>query len=68
MSIKILLKLDKNIITISSLQDETDEKAFWLSKTPQERIEAIEIIRQIVYGYDPTTIRLQRILEITEQA
>jgi hypothetical protein len=68
MSIKKLLKIDKNAISIASLEDETDEKAYWLSKTPQERMEAIEVMRQIIYGYDPATTRLQRVLEITEQA
>ena len=65
---KKLPKLDKNKITIASIYDETDEIAYWLSKTPQERMEAIEVMRQIIYGYDPTTTRLQRVLEITEQA
>jgi len=68
MSNKNLPKLDKNALSIASLQDETDEKAFWFSKTPQERIQAIEVMRQIIYGYDPATTRLQRVLEITEQA
>jgi hypothetical protein len=31
-------------------------------------MEAIEVMRQIIYGYDPATTRLQRVLEITEQA
>ncbi|PKO05927.1 MAG: hypothetical protein CVU41_09515 [Chloroflexi bacterium HGW-Chloroflexi-3] len=61
-------KLDKNTITISSINAESDEIAYWYSKTPQERMEAIEVMRQIIYGYDPATTRLQRVLEITEQA
>jgi hypothetical protein len=63
---KKLPKLDKNKITIASIHDETDEIAYWLSKTPQERFEAIEVMRQIIYGYDPTSTRLERVLEITE--
>ena len=59
-------KLDKNKITISSIHEESDEVAYWHSKTPQERMEAIEVMRQIIYGYDPATTRLQRVLEITE--
>ncbi|MCP5100981.1 MAG: hypothetical protein GY943_35980 [Chloroflexi bacterium] len=60
-------EIDKNAITISSLQDASDEVAYWQQKTPLERLEALEMMRQIVYGYDPTTIRLQRVLEITER-
>jgi len=52
-------KLDKKTITISSIHDESDEVAYWYSKTPQERMEAIEVMRQIIYGYDPATTRLQ---------
>jgi hypothetical protein len=63
---KKLAKLDNNKITISSIQDETDEIAYWLSKTPQERMEAIELMRQIVYGYDPATTRIQRVFEIAD--
>jgi hypothetical protein len=61
-----LPKLDKKTITISSLHEEGDEIAYWHSKTPQERMEAIEVMRQIIYGYDPATTRLQKVLEITE--
>ena len=67
MSIKGIPKLDKNIISIASLKDETDEKVYWFLKTPQERIAAMEVMRKIIYGYDPTTTRLQRVFEITEQ-
>jgi hypothetical protein len=61
-----LPKLDKKAITISSLREESDEVAYWHSKTPQERMEAIEVMRQIIYGYDPASTRLQRVLEIVD--
>jgi hypothetical protein len=40
---------------------------FWLRKTPQERCAGIEALRQMFYGYDPTTARVQRVLEIVER-
>jgi hypothetical protein len=61
-----ILKVDKKSFSVSSLSDESDDKAYWLSKTPHERLIATELMRQINYGYDPTTARLQRILEIAE--
>ncbi len=61
-----LPKLDKKAITISSLLEVSDEVAYWHSRTPQERMEAIEVMRQIIYGYDPATTRLQRVLEIVD--
>lgn len=58
--------MDKTAFSVTSLLDESDEKAYWLSKTPHERLEAMELMRQINYGYDPTTARLQRVLEIAK--
>ena len=61
-------KMDKTAFTIASLFDPSDEKQYWLSKTPAERLEALETMRQIIYGYDPNTTRLQRVLEIAERS
>lgn len=61
-----LYKIDRSAFSIGSIHDGGDEKAYWISKSPQERIQAIEIMRKIIYGYDPSTERLQRFFEITE--
>jgi hypothetical protein len=45
--------------------DQSDEKSYWLSKTPYKRLEAVELMRRIFYGYDPSGTRLQRVLEVT---
>jgi hypothetical protein len=45
--------------------DQADKKSYWLSKTPYERLEAVELMRQVAYGYDPSGTRLQRVLEVT---
>ena len=61
-------KLDRTAFSVVSLEEaDEDEMAYWLSKTPYERLDALETLRQIFYGYDPTTARLQRVLEITER-
>jgi len=60
------LLLDRSALAIAALSDENDEKAYWLSKTPAERLEALELMRQILYGYDPSSTRLQRVLEVDE--
>jgi len=59
-------RIDKSALSIGSLSDKSDEKEYWLAKTPAERLEAVELMRQILYGYDPSTTRLQRVLEIDE--
>ncbi len=61
------LKIDKKALSVASLLEPSDEKAYWLSRTPYERLQAAELMRQIVYGYDPSTTRLQRVLEIAER-
>jgi len=60
-------KLDKTAFTIGDLKNEGDDKNYWLSKTPQERLLAVEIMREILYGYDPSASRLQRVFEIAER-
>ncbi len=60
------IRMDKTAFSVSSLDDESDEKQYWLSKTPVERLYGVEIMRQMIYGYDPLTARLQRFFEIAE--
>jgi hypothetical protein len=58
------VKVDRKVFSVVSFLEPSDERAYWLSKTPYERLQAAELMRQIVYGYDPSTTRLQRVLEI----
>ena len=58
-------KMDKSVLSVTPLSEESDEKAYWHSKTPHERLEAVELMR-LTYGYDPTTTRLQRVLEVAQ--
>ncbi|MCY3720620.1 hypothetical protein F4X88_13565 [Candidatus Poribacteria bacterium] len=61
-------KMDKATFSVLSSFEKADEadKTYWHSKTPQERLEALELMRQINYDYDPVTDRLQRVLEVAE--
>jgi hypothetical protein len=59
-------RLDRSAFQIAALDEDAEERAYWRSKSPAERMEALELMRQIVYGYDPATTRLQRVLEIAE--
>ena len=36
-------KLDRTTFSVGSVFDESDEKVYWLSKTPEEWLEAIEL-------------------------
>jgi hypothetical protein len=59
-------RIDKSAVSVAKLTDRSDERAHWPQKTPLERLEALEFLRQIMYGYDPATTRLQRVLEVIE--
>ena len=63
-----LPKLDRSAFSARELYEPDDEKSYWLQKTPQERLEALEQMRQILYGYDPATTRLQRVLTVTQRS
>ena len=59
-------KVDRTRLVISALTDESDEKAYWLTCLPQERLAQVEFLRQINYGTQASA-RLQRVLEITQR-
>ena len=57
--------MDKKTLKISSIH-EADDHNYWAKKPYLERIEALEQLRRIIFGYDPSTERLQRTLTITQ--
>ena len=42
------------------------EDRYWKDRSYSERLEALEQLRRIVFGYDPSATRLQRTITITE--
>ncbi len=58
--------LDRTALMLTSHADNSDD-AYWQSRTPQERIEAVEMLRRLNYGLDATSSRLQRLLEVVER-
>lgn len=61
-------RIDRRAFSIVSLHEQDEEeKRYWRAKTPHERLEALELTRQMLYGYDPATTRLQRVLEVVDR-
>jgi hypothetical protein len=58
--------VDRSAFRLDSLTSEPDDGAYWRSRTPLERLQALELLRQIHYGYDPASERLQRVFEVVE--
>jgi hypothetical protein len=61
-------KIQRKAFAVASVFDDSDQKHYWLSKTPGQRLKAVELMRQIIYGYDPSTERLQRVFEVTQRS
>jgi hypothetical protein len=59
-------KMDKSAFSVVQLNDADDELSYWLTRTPLERLHAIELIRQTLYGYSYPAPRLQRVLTVAQ--
>ena len=57
--------MDKKEFAIGSLCDNPG-RDFWKKKSHMERLAALEQLREIIFGYDPSTARLQRTITITQ--
>ena len=59
-------RLDKSRFEISRLQD-VDSQNGWMHRTHAERLEGLEILRQIWHPYDPDTARLPRVYTVIKR-
>ncbi|NUN97372.1 MAG: hypothetical protein HUU16_14500 [Candidatus Omnitrophica bacterium] len=61
-------RVDRTKLTFASLDDPSDEKEYRSTKTVEERLQAVEMMRRMAYGEGAVTARLQRVLEIVERS
>jgi hypothetical protein len=59
------IRMDRSVISVLGTRTPSDAKAYWKTRTMEERLAALELTRQILNGYDPDTTRFERVLEIT---
>jgi hypothetical protein len=57
--------MNKKLFQITSIRAGND-RDYWKQKSYEERLEALELLRRIIFGYDPSTTRLQRTITITQ--
>ena len=57
-------RMDKSTLSVGSISEELDDKEYWHAKTPQERLQAVALMRQINYGYDPTPLDFKEFLKL----
>jgi hypothetical protein len=48
-------------------QAEQDDRAYWRSKSPQERMAALEMLRRVAYSCGPTASGLRGPVEVVER-
>jgi hypothetical protein len=56
-------RLDRSAFSIVPLDEQDDDGAYWQTRTPEERMRALEYMRRMAYG-DAATARLQRVLSV----
>lgn len=59
-------RLDRTVTSLGSLDaSDAERRAYWHSRTPEERLRYVEHLRRMNYGRAATE-RLQRVLELVE--
>lgn len=72
-----MLRLDRTVTRKTTLHADQDAEdvAYWLTKTPDERMAAIEVLRQLAFAFhltntdedQPAQHRLQRVYRIVKR-
>ena len=58
---------DRDAFSVTTLAEQgADAKETYHRMTPDQRLEVMEHLRQVNYGYDPATTRLQKVLEVAQ--
>ena len=59
-------RLDRTQFEVANLESDPGDREYWRTRTPEERLLALELMRQIHYGYYPATARLQRVFVVVD--
>jgi hypothetical protein len=54
-------RVDRSTLSRKPLTQQGHDRAHWLAQSPRKRLEALELLRQLNYDYDPDTARLSRV-------
>lgn len=59
-------KIDRTKLTVVELGESGNDLDYWLSRSVEERVQAIEIMRRVLYGDSAIAGRVESVLEIVE--
>jgi len=60
-------RVDRSAFSVTTLAEaEANDLDYWRSLGPDERLAALELSRQIAYGYDPSARGFSRFFEVVE--
>jgi hypothetical protein len=59
-------RLDKAAFSLRAFDEPDATWEYWCARTPEERLEHMEFLRQLNYDYDPIADRLPRVVELLE--
>jgi hypothetical protein len=60
-------RVDRRAFSVTTFAEaEQADLEYWRSRTPDERLAALELSRQISYGYDSTARGLSRFSEVVD--
>jgi hypothetical protein len=58
-----LVRLQRTALSVRTLAEQDDDAVYWASRTPEERMMALEYLRRMAYG--PAALApLQRVLSV----
>ena len=60
------IRLDKTVFEVVEGFDNSSDKEYWLSKTPEERFEFVEYFRVLNYGQNILKSRIQKFFEVVK--
>ena len=63
MSDSVPPRVDRTAFSVAPLFDDSDDRRYWHSRSPAERLRHVETLRWISYG-SRATERIQRVLEV----
>lgn len=65
----VSMKVDRTKIQVFDSFNDRDaaDREYWKSLSPEERLTALEMMRQIAYGYDEGQRGLQGFFEVVER-